>query len=156
ILRYLILRTQPKTIVNFDVGQEFMVKLFNDFDRLHKRIADDPKIQPDEKELYQLCEVRAAESEGAFFDAPFQTLLTLLQMPPVDVSAEMEKRKGSPFSAVERKHLDARIKAARYWLDRIASEDEKTRLQETLPARAAELTATQRVFLHQLAVAVKG
>ena len=42
ILRYLILRTQPKTPVNFDLGQEFIVKLFNDLDRLHKRIDDDP------------------------------------------------------------------------------------------------------------------
>jgi lysyl-tRNA synthetase, class I len=155
ILRYLILRTQPKTPVNFDLGQEFIVKLFNDLDRLHKRIEDDPKIQPDEKELYRLCEVDASATEGTFFDASFQLLLTFLQMPHVDVAAEMEKRKGAPLTAVEKKHLDARIRSARYWLDRIASEDERMELQNELPARAAELSQAQRGFLHLLAAAVK-
>jgi lysyl-tRNA synthetase class 1 len=155
ILRFLILRTQPKTPVNFDMGQEFIVKLFNDFDRLHKRISDDPKIQDDEKELYRLCEIDAGASEGAYFDASFQLVLTFLQMPHVDLVAEMEKRKGAPLTAVEKKHLDARINAARYWLDRVASEDEKVHLQEALPARAAELSQTQRAFLNKLAAAVK-
>ena len=155
VLRYLILRTQPKSPVNFDLGQEFIVKLFNDFDRLHKRGAEDPKIQPDEKELYRLCELDASRTEGSFFDGNFQLLLTFLQMPHVDVVAEMETRKGSPLTDVEKAHLDARIKAARYWLDRVATEDEKTHLQEALPARASEIGATQRAFLHRLALAVK-
>jgi lysyl-tRNA synthetase class 1 len=155
ILRYLILRTQPKSPVNFDLGQEFMVKLFNDFDRLHKRTAEDPKIQPDEKELYRLCEIDAAQTEGAFFDGSFQLLITFLQMPHVDVAKEMEARKGGPLTEVEKKHLEARINAARYWIERVASEEEKTHLQEALPARASELSATQRGFLHLLAAAAK-
>jgi lysyl-tRNA synthetase class 1 len=75
-------------------------------------------------------------------------------MPHVDLAAEMEKRKGAPLTAVEKRHLEARVKAARYWLDRIAGEDEKVHLQETLPARAAELSQTQRAFLNKLAAAV--
>jgi lysyl-tRNA synthetase class 1 len=155
ILRYLILRTQPKTPVNFDLGQEFMVKLFNDFDRLHKRAEDDPNTQADEKELYRLCEVDASKTEGAFFDASFQLLLTFLQMPHVNVVAEIEKRKGAPLTAVEKTHLDARIRAARYWIDRIASDEERMVLQGELPARAAELSQAQRGFLRRLAAAVK-
>jgi lysyl-tRNA synthetase class 1 len=37
------------------------------------------------------------------------------------------------------------------WVEHYASEEEKTRLQETLPARAQELTAVQRAFLRRLA-----
>jgi lysyl-tRNA synthetase class 1 len=155
VLRYLILRTQPKTIVNFDLGQEFIVKLFNDFDRLHKRGSDDPKIQDDEKDLFRLCEVDAGKTEGAFFDASFQLLLTFLQMPHVDVAAEMAKRKGAPLTDVEKRHLDARIRAARYWIERVATDEERMALQETLPARAAELSEAQRGFLHRLADAIK-
>ena len=39
-------------------------------------------------------------------------------------------------------------------MENYASEEEKTRLQETLPARAQELTHTQRAFLHGLADAL--
>ena len=39
-------------------------------------------------------------------------------------------------------------------MENYATEEEKTRLQETLPARAQELSATQRAFLHILASAL--
>jgi lysyl-tRNA synthetase class 1 len=154
ILRFLILRTQPKTPVNFALTEEFIVKLFNDFDRLHKRTFTDPAMREDEKELYRLCEV-SMESEGDYFDANLQLVLTFIQMPHVDLLAEMEKRKGSALTALERRHLDARVRSARYFLDRFASEEDKIHLQETLPARAEQLTATQRAFLHRLAGALK-
>jgi lysyl-tRNA synthetase class 1 len=160
VLRYLILRTQPKSPVDFPLvpdktspgrlflAEEFIVKLFNDFDRLHKRVYTDPKINEEEKELYRLCEVKSPEDS---FDANFQLVLTFVQMPHVSLLAEMEKRKGSPLTEHERAHLEQRAKSARYWLDNFARDEEKVRLQDTLPARAAELSPGQRAFLQQLA-----
>lgn len=164
VLRYLILRTQPQSPVDFPLeadpkdpmrsclAEEFVVKLFNDFDRLKKRCFSDPKMRDDEKELYRLCEIHR---EGDFFEAPFQLVLTFVQMPHVDLAAEMEKRKGSPLTEEEKKHLDQRARSARFWLQNFAREDERTTLQESLPARAADLSATQRAFLHKLHDAVK-
>lgn len=154
ILRFLILRTQPKTPVNFALTEEFIVKLFNDFDRLHQRSYTDPKIREDEKELYRLCEIPLA-GEGEFFDCNLQLVLTFIQMPHVDLLKEMEKRKGSPLTELERKHLDARVRAARTWIDRFAGEEDKIHLQDKLPARAEQLTQTQRGFLHLLGEALK-
>jgi len=154
ILRFLILRTQPKTPVNFALNEEFIVKLFNDFDRQHKRSYSDPQVREDEKELYRLCEITEA-GEGEFFDCNLQLILTFIQMPHVDLLAEMEKRKGGSLTALERKHLDARVRAVRTWLDRFAAEEDKIHLQDKLPARAAELTQTQRGFLHRLGEALK-
>ncbi|MFO0755307.1 MAG: lysine--tRNA ligase [Byssovorax sp.] len=148
VLRFLILRTQPKTIVNFSTDEEFMVKLFNDFDRLHKRTFSDPAAREDEKELYHLCEI---DKEGDFYDCNLQLLLTFIQMPHVNLQAEMEKRKGSALNEVEKKHLDRRARAARHWLDSFASPEDRMTLQETLPARAAELSHTQRAFLLKMA-----
>ena len=164
VLRYLILRTQPSSPVDFPIepnpqnlqrlclDEEFVVKLFNDFDRLKKRVFADPKIRDDEKELYRLCETHR---EGDFFEAPFQLVLTFVQMPHVDLVAEMEKRKGSPLTDAEKTHLAQRAKSARFWLENFARDEEKTTLQETLPARAADLTAAQRAFIGFLAAAVK-
>ncbi len=75
-------------------------------------------------------------------------------MPHVDLLAEMEKRKGSPLTAREKEHLESRARSARFWLQSFAREEERITLQATLPARAGELTATQRAFLHHLAAAV--
>jgi len=168
VLRYLVLRTQPQTPVDFPLepdppppakptrsvlAEEFIVKLFNDFDRAKRRVYTDPKIRDDEKELFHLCELHHPED---FFEASFQLVLTFVQMPHVDLFAEMAKRKGSPLTDLERERLTQRAHSARFWLDNFAKDDEKVHLQETLPARAAELGAAQRGFLLRLAAAVKG
>jgi lysyl-tRNA synthetase, class I len=155
ILRFLILRTQPSRPVNFALNEEFMVKLFNELDRLHHRSHHDPAVREEEKQLFRLCETGPEAGED-FFDASFQLILTFIQMPHVDLGREMEKRKGSPLTEVERRHLDRRAQAARIWLDRYAAEEDKLHLQETLPARAAELGHAQRAFLHAFARELPG
>src|SRR5262249_22179060 len=80
-----------------------------------------------------------------------QLITALLQMPHLDVMRELERRKGSPLTALDRKHMELRIKAATYWLENYATDEEKTRLQETLPPRAHELSDVQGAFLHVLA-----
>ncbi len=171
VLRYLVLRTQPSSPVDFPLepeparagqgaerevrlllAEEFIVKLFNDFDRLKTRVFTDPKIRDDEKELYRLCELEAAED---YFSASFPLVLTFVQMPHVDLVVEMEKRKGAPLTALEKERLDQRAGSARFWLENFASEDEKVRVQDALPERASTLTAAQRAFLHGLAAAAK-
>ena len=151
ILRFLMIRTQPKQPVNFSPEERAIVKLFNDFDRTHSRVFHDPKISDDEKRSYALAQVDPEASENAFFDADFQIVLTLIQLPHLDVIEEIEKRKGTALTSIERKYLERRIQSARYWLENYAQPEEKIVLQETLPDSAQSLSATQRAFLHGLA-----
>jgi lysyl-tRNA synthetase class 1 len=148
ILRFLLIRPTPRQPVNFEPSEVYIIKLFNEFDRLHQKYFNDPKITADEKRIYELSKV---DLEPAHWLADFQLVAALSQMPHLDIVKELERRKGSPFTDLERKHLELRIRAARYWVENYASEEEKTRLQETLPARAQELTQTQRAFLQILA-----
>ena len=134
--------------MTFSLTEEFLVKLFNDFDRLHKRAYHDAAARDDEKELLHLCDVGA--DEGDYFLASFSLVMTFVQMPHVDLAAEMEKRKGAPLTTVEQEHLRRRIIAAKTYLDLYATDEERIRLQDALPARAEELTALQRGFAHLL------
>ncbi len=145
VLRFLMIRTFPKHHVNFDSSEVHIIKVFNEFDRVHHRYFNDPKVTADEKRVYELSRVT---EEPDHWVADFQLVTALIQMPHLDAVKELEKRKGSPFTELDRKHLARRIQAAKYWLENYATEEEKTRLQETLPARAEQLTATQRGFLH--------
>ena len=151
VLRFLMIRTKPNSPVNFDVREEGIVKLFNEFDRFHARTEIDKNATPDEACVHRLSELTP---EGGYMTANFQLVSALVQMPHLDPVLEIEKRKGSPLTAVERRHLDARIASAKIWVENYASEEEKTRLQETLPARAQELAQTQRAFLQNLANAL--
>ena len=151
VLRFLMIRTKPNSPVNFDVREEGIVKLFNEFDRFHTRAAIEGNATPDEACVHRLAELTP---EGGYLNANFQLVSALVQMPHLDPVKEIEKRKGAPLTAIERRHLDQRIASAKIWVENYASEEEKTRLQETLPARAQELTHTQRAFLQNLAHAL--
>jgi len=148
ILRFLLIRPFPRQTVNFEPSEVYSIKLFNEFDRYHRKYHHDPKVIADDKRIYELSQV---DPEPDHWLADFQLVTALTQMPHLDTVKELEKRKGSPFTELERKHLELRIRAARYWVEHYATEEEKTRLQETLPVRAQELTVTQRAFLHTLA-----
>ena len=148
ILRFLLIRPPPRQPVNFEPSEVYIIKLFNEFDRSHQKYFNDAKATPGDKRVYELSQVTL---EPDYWVADFQLVAALTQMPHLDLVKELEKRKGSPFTPQERKHLELRIRAARYWVERYATEEEKTRLQETLPARAQELSAAQRAFLHTLA-----
>ena len=147
VLRFLMIRTTPRQHVNFDSSEAHIIKIFNEFDRLHHRYFHDPKVTPEEKRIYELARV---SPEADHWVADFQLVTALVQMPHLDAATELEKRKGSPFSELEKRHLDLRIRAAKYWIENYATDEEKTRLQDTIPARAQELSPTQRAFLQRL------
>jgi lysyl-tRNA synthetase class 1 len=148
LLRFLLIRPPPRQPVNFEPSEVYIIKLFNEFDRAKQKYFHDQKSPPGDKRVYELSEVNA---EPDYWVADFQLVTALTQMPHLDVVTELEKRKGAPFTELERRHLELRIRAAHYWVAHYATEEEKTRLQETLPARAQDLSATQRAFLHTLA-----
>ncbi len=151
-LRYLILNPLPNRPVNFSPKEKNIIKLFNDFDRCHSRAYNDENSTQENKRIYQLSTLK---DEGNFYQANFQLLATIVQMPHLDVGKEIEKHKGEPLTDIEKKHLKRRISSVRYWVDKIADESEKTKLQKTMPESAASLTTSQKAFLNLLAIALK-
>lgn len=157
LLRFVMLRSQPLQPVDFAADEEFMVKLFNDYDRVHQRAfapdaGADPKLR-DDKRVFAMSQVA---DEGGYYDANFQLVTALAQMPHLNVEDEIERRKGSPLSGVERAHLGRRIQAARVWLAHYAADEEKIIVRERMPERASELSAAQRAFLRAVAAQLPG
>jgi lysyl-tRNA synthetase class 1 len=70
------------------------------------------------------------------------------------VIEEIRKRKVDELTPIDLEHLQQRIQSVHYWLDHYATAEERLQLQTSLPESAEKLTATQRVFLHQLAEAL--
>jgi lysyl-tRNA synthetase, class I len=163
LLRYLMLRTKPLSQTNFEVTEEALVKLFNEYDRAHAKtfppagVAADPKFPVHEKKNFTLSVVheRDAAEMGAYFECEFQLVLALVQMPHLDLVAEFERIKGDPLTPIERAHLDRRVHAAREFIAHYASPEERLTLQTSPPAKASELSPVQRGFLHLLADKLK-
>lgn len=147
-LRYLMLKTLPNRPVNFEPTEKNITKVFNEMDRTHQIAYSDKPVAADAKTMWELCEVKP---EGQYFDGNFQLVTTYAQLPHLDAKAEMAKRKGSELTDLEMRHLEQRIKSAKFWVDNLADESEKMILQETLPTKANELTIQQRYFLNSFA-----
>lgn len=150
VLRFLMIRTKPNSPVNFDVKEEGIIKLFNEFDRFHTRFHSG-QANADEKMVYRLACLREPEN---YRPANLQLVTAMVQLPHCDEIVEMEKRMGGALTETERRHLEERIRCAREWVANYAADEEKTHLQQTLPARSAALGHGQRAFLNRLADAL--
>ena len=144
ILRYLMISTFPQRPVNFTPSQELLVKVFNEFDRIHAQSAQ----SADRQLLMRLCAKDG--TNDTHFRPSFQLLLALVQIPSVDIPAEMEKRKGGKLSPPECDILRERLTAARKWLGTYASEEEKFEIQKEAPDLET-LSIPQRAYLRAVA-----
>lgn len=147
ILRFLMIRTPPKRTVNFSTDFEYIVKLFNEHDRLVDNVPPDHAFDL-QRTMLRTIEVNPAST--AYHPVGFQLLTALLQLPHIDVEYAIEKRTAEGLTQQDKENLRRRLSAGKYWIDHYASEEDRIELQVTLPASAASLNESQRAFLHLL------
>ena len=151
ILRFLMVRTDPKKAVNFSTDASYLVKLYNDFDRLLSKVQQDATDQEHQR---LLASARVAVDDPPSVAVSFQLLIALLQIPHLDAEQEVVQRltaAGCRLTEQDQVQIRARIRSAGYWLEHFATDEDKFSIQETLPASAQQLDAVQRHFLHTLA-----
>lgn len=148
ILRFLMIRTPPRKTVNFSTDYDYMVKLFNEHDRLLNAKLNGTETATEAKMLNTI-EVDATAS--TYRPIPFQLLCALLQMPHLDIETEVSKRFGTPLKNADRMHLDQRLRAAKYWLANYAADEDRFELQPEVPASVDQLSVEQKAFLVVLA-----
>ncbi|MBT8419679.1 MAG: lysine--tRNA ligase, partial [Gammaproteobacteria bacterium] len=144
ILRFLMVKTDPKKAVNFSTDGAYMLKTFNEHDRLLDQLTQG-SVTDDQAAL-----LRAAEQDAsvpAYIPVSFQLITSLLQIPHVDLYDTVQSRMGRELTEKENHHLKARIAAATYWLANIAPEDDKFEIQETVPAIAGTNSPAQQYFI---------
>lgn len=151
LLRFLMIRTQPRQVVDFSPEQEKIVRLFSDFDRVRTRAVSAVEY-PNDARLYEITQVTA---EPSYYSPPFDMLLSLAQMPHLDPVREVQRITGRTLSPVELRHLNQRVESAKYWLRTFARDEDRFEIQRALPPSASTLTPAQRGFLHALADALE-
>ncbi len=162
LLRFLMLRTPPKTMINFSPNYETITRLFRDYDNLVARygqaIAENdgkaPELTDDWRSLYY------SQIEDKI--APYQpfdlsTLISLLQLPHLDINSEVESRSGGTLGEGDWAIAQQRIAVAQKWLDDYADEEDKLVLYlDSIPDKAEDLTSDQVQYLQVLLENLKG
>jgi lysyl-tRNA synthetase class 1 len=153
LLRFLMLRTQPRTVINFAPNYETIVRLFRDYDNLISRYQelDDRTRLPEE--LMPLFYAQLGEAIVTYQPMELSTLISLLQVPHLDLEAEIHNRSSQPLTEYDRQIIDQRIQVARKWLADYADPEEKLVLYlEEMPPTAQANTPEQLQYLEKLMI----
>lgn len=145
IIRFLMLSTPPRRPVNFEPTLENLTKIFSDFDRTYVSSHKAGEAARLSQSIMQLVGV---DFESGLFLPDFPLVTALIQLPHLDPIRQLAAIKGAELTPREAEISESRIRAARYWLERFAEPADRLVVQNDIPARASELTAAQRHFLH--------
>ncbi|MGH9028288.1 MAG: lysine--tRNA ligase, partial [Acidimicrobiales bacterium] len=145
VLRFLFLRSQPRSAVDFSPDEKKIVQLFSDFDRHRDRTRVGTATEV-ERRIFEISSVTPLAEEPQWAP-PLDTVLSVVQMPHLDVHRALAGLKGSELTEPERREVERRVRVARYWLDHFATPEERQELQSSLPESAASLSGAQRGFL---------
>jgi lysyl-tRNA synthetase class 1 len=162
-LRFFFLRPKPNHAVDFDPeGTDAIPRLYDEFDRFAAATAGREvkgEIAPGYEATFRhslLDRDADLEAEAALFRPAFAHLALLVQIPNVDVAGRIEAEKGGPLDTREQQILDARIGAARRWLELYAPERARLTIRrDALPEEAVALDDDQRAYLAALAETVE-
>lgn len=153
LVRFLMLRTDPKRHIDFDPTGMSLPRLFDEYDRCADQVAAEP--EGDAGKVWALSQV--AEQPGApGYVVRFSIVADWLQIPSLDPVRKAEERKGAPLSSRERADLERRLALARTWLDRWAPDDARFVVQDRLPDAARDLSPAQRTYLARAADEIDG
>ncbi len=149
LLRFLMLRTQPRTVINFETNYETITRLLRDYDTLIEKYKSANGVETEELMPLAYAQLEDGIQPYQVFD--FSTLISLLQIPHLDIEAEVEKRSAEPLSDRDWQVIRERINVAQKWLQDYAEEEEKLVLYlDKLPERTNEITLEQFTYLAKL------
>ena len=154
ILRFLMLRTQPKTVINFAPNYETITRLFRDYDNLLNTYVQQQQKNNDvelDKSLLPLFYAQLDEEIKPYHTFDLSTLISLLQVPHLDLKAEIEKRAETDLTDYDWSKINERIAVAKKWLADYADEEDKLVIYfDHVPETAKQLTEEQIRYLSQL------
>ncbi|HLO86581.1 MAG TPA: lysine--tRNA ligase [Nostocaceae cyanobacterium] len=150
LLRFLMLRTQPRTVINFAPNYETITRLFRDYDTLINKYQANSTGDLTE-ELMPLFYAQLGDEIKSFQPFDYSTLISLLQIPRLNIQEEVVQRSKQPLTEYDQQIVNQRIASAQRWLQDYADEEEKLVLYlEQVPEKANELTEEQVSYLSKL------
>lgn len=153
LLRYLLVRTRPRTAVNFRLDDEAMPRLYDEYDAAAEQYFRDDAEAGEEwsKRLFELAQIAHVRQLEPRYRPRFMHVVTVSQIPGIDAMRHFEAHKGAPLTAAEAAGIQDRIAYARLWLRRFAPEGAAFELRQQYPPEAAALSGAQRTFLARFA-----
>jgi len=153
LLRYLLVRTRPRTAINFRLDDEAVPRLFDEYDAAAEQYFSDSANEEEawSKRLFELAQIAHVRQLEPRYRPRFMHVVTVSQIPGLDALKHFEAHKGSVLTPDEVVDIQKRIAYARIWLDRFAPAGAAFELRQQYPPEASALSREQRAFLSAFA-----
>lgn len=157
LLRFLMLRTQPRTVINFSPNYETITRLFRDYDTLIEKAEKADNLEENINTNEDLAPLRYAQVNSDLnswrshqtFD--LSTIISLLQLPHLDIEKEISDRALKPLDDYDWQVIRSYIATGRQWLQNYADEEEKLVIYlDKMPERSKEIDSVQANYLSKL------
>jgi len=150
ILRLLLIKTPINRQLDFDPEGDAIPVLFDTYDRLAAKAWSG--VEDDDTQVFKFAHVpNERESIEQRYLPRFSQIAFLVQMPHMDMYAEVAAMKGGELTEADRAEVDLRAEYARAWLANYADEKFIFELQNELPVLTQELSAMQKEALRSFA-----
>ena len=143
LLRFLMIRTRPERVIDFNPEGDTIPLLYDEYDRCIDEYLRDPKS--DFGQAYHYSKI--SKNNPPKYRLRFSKVVYLIQMFRTSIEDYAEEEKGSHLTKDELSELKIREKYARLWLTKYAPENYKFEIQEKLPKSAENLDKGQKEFL---------
>jgi lysyl-tRNA synthetase, class I len=145
LVRFLVTRVPYQRAINFDPEMPNTIPdLFDEYDRCADNYYQ--KGDKDLAEAYVLSQIAEFPAEN-FFRPRFKQVVTIAQMPNIDIYDFFEKQKDEKLSQIDRDVIDQRLKYAKYYLENFADPKDKFTYNEKIPELAENLTVIEKKAL---------
>lgn len=147
LIRFLMIRSRPNQPIEFDPNDETIPRLFDRYDECADHyFGQVEEVNKDFARAFYYSQVNPKSIEEAYRPR-FSRLVFMVQMPHLDIPAEVAKLKGAPLTTADQKELEKRLHYVRLWLEEYAPESVKFEVQKEVPEAARALTQDQKDFL---------
>ncbi len=152
LLRYILVRTRPRTAIDFKLADNAIPRLFDEYDTAAEKYFEEAENEDEQwtKRLFELAQISREAKLVQMHRPRFLHIVTVSQIPGIDIRRHFEIHKGAPLMAEELAEVQKRIDYAHLWLSRFAPEDAVIEVQPSLPAAARTLDGDQRQFVARL------
>ncbi len=151
LARFLIVRPVPRRQIEFDPGGDTIPNLYDEYDRAaaaYFRRGESPDLA---RTFYY---ARIEGEQPDCYRPRFAKVVSLMQMPQVNLERAVARDKGAPLTDADRAELGLRAADARRWLGTYAPEHYKFEVRTRIPETVAALTPAQRRYLARVAEAL--
>ena len=146
LLRYLVLRVQPRKAVDFALDVAGVTRAFAEYERLWRTLTESGPVQ---RQLFSLSQPapRDGPSPPPGYSPPFDTMVSVVQQPHLDLVEHLQAVGRTELSSVERRWIELKWNTAEAWSQRFSDMAASLTVIEDFQPEADRLTNHQRSFL---------